>query len=91
MFAVACRPSGKTISAATDQTVLDVLLAQGIEWQYGCKHGMCGACKAKLVSGEVDPGIFSAFALMDDEREEGIILLCCAKPLSDLVIEEVAL
>ncbi len=90
-FLLTCQPYGKTIAVAPEQTLLDALLANGIPWRYGCKHGMCGTCKARLVSGSIDAGLFSTFALMDDERAEGIILLCCAKPRSDLVIEEVDL
>lgn len=87
---ITCRPGGQTISTSSERTVLEALLAGGVSWPYGCQHGMCGACKAKLVSGSIDPGLFSSLALLDAEREEGLILPCCAKPLSDLVIEEVA-
>lgn len=34
MFVLACRPSGNTISALTDQIILAALSAQGIEWRY---------------------------------------------------------
>jgi len=68
------------------QTILEAALAQGVNWPYGCAHGMCGACKARCVSGEVDLSDASAFALFDDEREEGLILTCCARPKSDLIL-----
>lgn len=68
------------------QTILEAALAAGVNWPYGCAHGMCGACKARLISGKVDMGEASLFALFDDEREEGFILTCSARPNSDLEV-----
>ena len=68
------------------QTILEAALAAGINWPYGCAHGMCGACKAQLLVGEVDMGETSSFALFEDERAEGFILTCSARPTSDLEV-----
>ncbi len=70
-----------------NESILAAALRQGIGLRYGCKHGACGSCKAKVVEGEVDVSDASGFALMDYERDAGMALLCSAYPLEDVVIE----
>ena len=69
------------------ETVLDAALRQGIDLDYGCRHGRCSACKYFLEDGEVDFGGASVYSLSDEEREDGYGLMCCATPLTDLVIQ----
>ncbi|CAG1000966.1 partial CDP-4-dehydro-6-deoxyglucose reductase, E3, partial [Rhodocyclaceae bacterium] len=59
----------------------------GLHLPYGCRNGACGACKGKIVAGEVDHGAAQDHALSAEDRAAGLALLCCAKPRSDLVIE----
>ncbi|MCX7176700.1 MAG: CDP-6-deoxy-delta-3,4-glucoseen reductase [Proteobacteria bacterium] len=54
---------------------------------YGCRNGACGACKGKIISGQVDLGLASDGALSEEDKAAGLALFCCAKPLSDIVIE----
>jgi ferredoxin len=83
---VTFRKAEATLTVAEDQVVLDVALARGIGARFGCAFGECGACKARLVSGEVAP--YEAYAITPRERAAGYVLLCRARPRSDLVIEE---
>jgi hypothetical protein len=41
---------------------------------------MCGTCKVKLVSGVVD--MKHAGGIRQREIDQGMVLLCCSKPLS---------
>lgn len=50
-----------------------------------CEQGWCMACAARLVEGEVDHG--DAYLYCREDAEAGFVLLCSAKPRSDLVIE----
>lgn len=86
-YQVTIEPLGEVIEVEEDQTILDAALRQGIYLPHACGHGLCGTCKVQVLEGEVDIGNASPFALMDMEREEGMCLVCEAKPLSDLVIE----
>src|SRR5204863_3727421 len=54
---------------------------------YGCRNGACGSCKGRILSGEVDYGPHQASTLTIEEKREGLALFCCARPLTDLVIE----
>lgn len=86
-YSIHLAPFGVEFACGEDETILAAALRQGIGLRYGCKHGACGSCKAKVVVGEVDVGEASGFALMDYERDAGMALLCSAYPLEDVVIE----
>ena len=67
-----------TVQVAAEETVLDAGLRQGIDLPFSCTMGGCGACKAKLVSGDVllpEPNCLTA-----DERAQGQVLLCVSHP-----------
>jgi len=85
-YQVTLQPSGHVFTAA-DATLLDAALDAGIHLPYGCKNGACGACKGKVLAGQVDHGAAQENALSADERAAGMALFCCAKPLSDLTLE----
>jgi phenol hydroxylase P5 protein len=86
-YQVTIEPTGDVIDVDEGQTILDAALRQGVWLPFACGHGTCATCKCQLTDGDVDLGEASPFALMDIERDEGKILVCCATPESDLVIE----
>lgn len=85
-FQVILQPSGHSFSATPDQSILEAAIASGLLLPYGCRDGACGACKAKVESGQVSIDRFSASALTEAEQAAGQTLLCRAHPASDLVI-----
>jgi len=86
-YQVTIQPSGHQFSVNEDETVLEAALREGFALPYGCRNGACGACKGKVLSGQLDYGKHSPSALKDDEKAQGRALFCRATPLSDLVIE----
>ncbi len=86
-YTVTVEPLGREVTCRDDQTILDACLRAGVWLPHSCTHGTCGTCKADLLSGDVDHGAASGFALMDFERDEGKVLLCQACPRGDIVIE----
>ena len=70
------------VSFVEQPTLLAALLEQGVDAQYHCKEGFCGACRVKLSSGQVDYNL-DPLAYIDD----GEILPCCCRPNSDISIE----
>jgi CDP-4-dehydro-6-deoxyglucose reductase len=87
MHTVTLQPSGHQFQVEDGEAVLAAALRQGFVLPYGCKNGACGSCKAKIVSGTVDYGVYQAKTLTEEEKAQGKALLCQAKPLSDLVVE----
>lgn len=86
-YQVSVEPSGRQFTAEPDETLLEAALRQGLTMPYGCKDGACGACKGKVLAGEVAHGKAQAHALSDAEKAEGLTLYCCATAQSDLRIE----
>jgi CDP-4-dehydro-6-deoxyglucose reductase len=84
---VTIQPSGHQFTVNDDETILEAALREGFSLPYGCRNGACGACKGKVVSGELDYGKHSPNALKADEKANGRALFCRAKPLTDMVIE----
>lgn len=85
-FQVTLQPSGLHYAAPADETLLEAALKAGLLLPYSCRDGACGVCKSQLIAGQVDPGRFSAATLTEAEREAGMVLLCCARPTSDIEI-----
>jgi CDP-4-dehydro-6-deoxyglucose reductase/ferredoxin-NAD(P)+ reductase (naphthalene dioxygenase ferredoxin-specific) len=72
------------------RTILESVLAAGLDYPHGCRAGNCGACKSHLISGEVEMSPYSEFALSGEEKARGLILACRAVPWSDCEIGPVA-
>ncbi|MFN8914580.1 MAG: 2Fe-2S iron-sulfur cluster-binding protein, partial [Betaproteobacteria bacterium] len=86
-FKVTVRPSGRQFTVEGDETILSAALRSGIGLPYGCKNGACGTCKCRGVEGDWAQGPHSSSALNASEQAERKLLVCCSKPLSDVVIE----
>lgn len=86
-FHITVNPSGRTFTATPTDTLLAAGIAQGINLPYGCKDGACGSCKCKKISGTVTHGTHQDKALSRDEEAQGLVLTCCARATSDVVLE----
>ena len=58
-----------------DGTLLEFAEAHGLNPEFGCRSGQCGACKTTLCKGEV-----SYLQEVSADLGEGEFLLCCAVP-----------
>jgi ferredoxin len=76
--------TGETLQVSDTQTILKAALEEGIAQEYSCRVGMCLACSAKIVEGEVVQP--AARGLTEEEAEE-YALTCMARPQSDLKLE----
>jgi CDP-4-dehydro-6-deoxyglucose reductase, E3 len=87
MSKVTIQNSGHSFDVRPSQTVLQAAIEADIHIPYGCRNGACGSCKAKLVSGKVMHDDYQGSAMTDAELAAGNTLLCCARPLEDIVVE----
>ncbi|MFP3563361.1 FAD-binding oxidoreductase [Paraburkholderia sp. SIMBA_030] len=85
-FKVSFAKSNREIECGSGQHVLDAAKKSGVRLPASCTQGMCGTCKVKLVSGEV--AMKHAGGIRQREIDQGMVLLCCSKPLSDLVVDK---
>ena len=85
-FQVTLQPSGHSYSVPDGDTILAAGLAAGRNLPYSCRAGMCRTCRGTVVEGKVDFGKVEERFLTPEQRAQGLAMLCCAKPLSDLVV-----
>ena len=81
------RPDGVwTFQASEEEFLLYAMIDAGIETPFICEQGWCLACAAKLVSGQVDDS--AALTRYPEDGQAGFLLLCSARPMSDLVLQQ---
>lgn len=80
-----------SVPCSSDDVLLDVADHHGIAVPSSCRGGVCGSCVSKLVQGTVDQGwlcdLDDGSALTPEQIAAGFILLCSAKPSSDVTVE----
>ena len=76
--------TGESIEVSDKETVLSKCIEEGIAQEYSCRVGMCLACSAEIVEGEVTQP--AARGLTDEEAED-YALTCMARPQSDLKLD----
>ena len=64
---VTIQSSGHAFSVNDNETVLPAALREGYVLAYGCRNGVCGTCKGRLLQGTVDYGSYQDKALSDLE------------------------
>jgi ferredoxin len=84
-FTVTFTRIGRSIPCDRTTTVLAAARAAGIRLPFSCAKGVCGTCKSKLISGQVD--MKHGGGIRPKEIAEGWALLCCSRPLEDLVVD----
>ncbi|WP_329338964.1 2Fe-2S iron-sulfur cluster-binding protein [Streptomyces sp. NBC_01352] len=87
-------PAHSTVTARLDgrggswpvqqgESLLEAVLRNRSDAPYACKGGVCGTCRAFLVSGEVR--MDRNFALEPEETEAGYVLACQSHPVTEKV------
>ncbi|MEU2712847.1 2Fe-2S iron-sulfur cluster-binding protein [Streptomyces sp. NPDC007205] len=74
---------GGTWPVREGESLLEAVLRNRTDAPYACKGGVCGTCRAFLVSGEVR--MDRNFALETEETEAGYVLACQSHPLTEQV------
>jgi ring-1,2-phenylacetyl-CoA epoxidase subunit PaaE len=74
---------GGTWPVQSGESLLETVLRNRPDAPYACKGGVCGTCRAFLVSGEVR--MDRNFALEAEETEAGYVLACQSHPVTEQV------
>lgn len=70
--------------ASSGETVLNAALRQRSDVPFACAGGVCGTCRAKVVSGDFQ--MEENYALEADEVESGYVLTCQTRPTSEKLV-----
>jgi CDP-4-dehydro-6-deoxyglucose reductase, E3 len=79
--------SSRSFEAAADQPLLEAAKDAALNLPHSCRGGNCGACKARLLRGEIHYPHGAPLGLSAAEIADGLILLCQARARTDLCIE----
>ena len=74
-------------STDKNETILEAALRNSILLPYGCRNGVCGSCKGKIINGEIEYREKSLPGITGQESKSGYALFCQAMARSDLIIE----
>jgi ferredoxin-NADP reductase len=83
-FIVKIASTGQQIPVSGEQSIADALEEAGVAIETSCRAGLCGTCKVRYLSGEVE---HNDCILGDDEKQE--YLTCCVSRASsrELVLD----
>jgi ring-1,2-phenylacetyl-CoA epoxidase subunit PaaE len=73
-----------TVTVPPGTPVLDAAQRVRPDLPFACKGGVCGTCRARVVSGKLE--MRRNYALEDDELEAGYVLTCQSLAVSDEVV-----
>ncbi len=84
---VRIEPHARTLQVREDQPVLAAALSAGLNLPHSCKSGHCSSCRARLLRGRIHYPGGRPLGITSEEERSGYILLCQARPLTDLAVE----
>ncbi|WP_395343360.1 class I ribonucleotide reductase maintenance protein YfaE [Ningiella sp. W23] len=65
-----------------EDNLLIAMERQNIDVHYHCREGFCGACRTRLISGQVEYKVEPLACIEDDE-----VLVCCCVPITDVSLD----
>jgi ferredoxin len=87
IFTVKVEPAGLQYDVEGDLSLLEAAEMSRTELPSSCRNGTCRTCVCRLVSGEVTYSIEWP-GLSAEEKAEGYVLPCVARPTTDVVLEQ---
>jgi ferredoxin len=73
-----------TLQVSETETILSAADAAGLSLPNSCNAGVCTTCAGQISEGSVDQR--DGMGVSPELQKQGYVLLCVAKPLSDLKI-----
>lgn len=76
-FTVKLQRSGKAVTVRPGQTILEAVLAEGVDALYSCRSGFCGTCEVKVLAGQPE---HHDHVLSDEDKAAGQrMFICCSR------------
>ena len=79
-FDVRLHRSGRTVTVPPGETILDILLDNGVNVSFSCSDGICGTCETKVIDGIPDHR--NSFLSDEDKADNSKIMVCCSRSKS---------
>lgn len=84
---ITVQPSARRFDAEPSETLLEAGLRAGLNLRHSCANGSCGDCRARLLSGRIEPAQHCDYIFSDADRQLGAFLMCSNRAVSDIEIE----
>ena len=87
IFTVKVEPAGLQYDVEGGLSLLEAAEMSRVQLPSSCRNGTCRTCMCRMLSGEVTytiewPGLTA------EEKAEGYVLPCVARPVSNVVLEQ---
>ncbi|MGY0398783.1 MAG: PDR/VanB family oxidoreductase [Ostreibacterium sp.] len=76
-FEIELASSGKVIEILPEQSILEVLRAEGHTIETMCEEGLCGSCEIGLLEGDADHR--DSVLTADEQAEQSVLMVCCSR------------
>jgi glycine betaine catabolism B len=76
--------SGITVDCDEHSTLLELAEANGVEIEYSCRSGSCGACEVRCKG---DVSVNEECEIDAKTRAAGFVYACCSRALGDLELD----
>jgi ferredoxin-NADP reductase len=73
--------SGHTLRLTPETSILETVLALGVEVENDCRDGICGSCVTPILSGTVDHQ--DLVLTKKEQRAMDKMMICCSRPTCD--------
>jgi tetrachlorobenzoquinone reductase len=83
-FVVELASSGKEFVIPEGCSILEVLLEEGVDVNFSCELGICGACEQRVISGI--PEHHDSVLSEEEQAENKSVMICCAGCKSDRLV-----
>lgn len=81
-FTVTLGRSGRSFAVPADRSILEVLLAAGVDVDYSCAEGTCGTCVVRLIGGEAE----HRDSVLTEAEKSTHIAVCCSRARSETLV-----
>ncbi|CAN5410860.1 PDR/VanB family oxidoreductase [soil metagenome] len=84
-FDVVLARSGKQVHVDTGQSILDAVIAAGVDAAFSCREGVCGTCETRVLSGTP---VHADSVLTPSEKAAGrSMMICCSRAKGELTLD----
>jgi ferredoxin-NADP reductase len=83
-FTVELARSGQEFFIPEGRTILEVLLDEGVDVDYSCELGICGACEQRIISGTAEHR--DSILSEEEQAENKRVMICCAGSKSERLV-----
>jgi len=83
-FTVELARSGQEFFIPEGRSILEVLLDEGVDVDYSCELGICGACEQRIISGTAEH--HDSILSEEEQAENKRVMICCAGSKSERLV-----